>query len=37
LVGGAPVSRDWAEEIEADGYAEDAIAAVRVAMHVLGR
>lgn len=36
LVGGAPVSLDWAEEIEADGYAEDAIAAVRVARYVLG-
>jgi corrinoid protein of di/trimethylamine methyltransferase len=37
LVGGAPVSLDWAEEIEADGYAEDAIAAVRVARYVLGK
>jgi corrinoid protein of di/trimethylamine methyltransferase len=31
MVGGAPVSRKWAEEIGADGYAEDAIDAVAVA------
>jgi len=31
LVGGAPVSRQWAEEIGADGYAEDAVDAVAVA------
>ena len=36
LVGGAPVSRDWAEEIGADGYAEDALDAVQVAKYVLG-
>lgn len=35
LVGGAPVSSDWAEKIGADGYAEDAIAAVRVAKESL--
>jgi len=28
IVGGAAVTRKWAEEIEADGYGEDAIAAV---------
>ncbi len=37
LVGGAPVHAAWAEEIGADGYAPDAVAAVRVARHVLGR
>lgn len=31
VVGGAPVSAEWAEEIGADGYAEDAIEAVKVA------
>jgi corrinoid protein of di/trimethylamine methyltransferase len=31
LVGGAPVSRKWADEIGADGYAEDAIDAVELA------
>jgi corrinoid protein of di/trimethylamine methyltransferase len=31
MVGGAPVTRSWAEEIGADGYAEDAIGAVVVA------
>jgi corrinoid protein of di/trimethylamine methyltransferase len=31
LVGGAPVSQVWADEIGADGYAEDATQAVHVA------
>ncbi len=31
MVGGAPVSRSWAAEIGADGYAEDAIGAVALA------
>jgi trimethylamine corrinoid protein len=31
LVGGAPVNRKWAEEIGADGYAENAVAAVKLA------
>jgi corrinoid protein of di/trimethylamine methyltransferase len=31
MVGGAPVSQKWAEEIGADGYAENAPGAVRVA------
>jgi corrinoid protein of di/trimethylamine methyltransferase len=31
MVGGAPVTRRWAEEIGADGYAEDAIGAVTLA------
>jgi corrinoid protein of di/trimethylamine methyltransferase len=31
LVGGAPVSRAWAAEIEADGYGENALAAVKQA------
>jgi methylmalonyl-CoA mutase cobalamin-binding domain/chain len=35
LVGGAPVTRDWANEIGADGYAEDAVGAVKVAKTLL--
>ncbi len=31
IVGGAPTSQSWAEEIGADGYGENAIEAVRVA------
>jgi 5-methyltetrahydrofolate--homocysteine methyltransferase len=37
LVGGAPVSAAWAQEIGADGYAADAVAAVRLAQQVLGQ
>ena len=37
LVGGAPASRKWAEEIGADGYAENAVAAVKLAKSVAGR
>ena len=36
LIGGAPVTRDWAAEIGADGYSEDAIGAVRLAKGLLG-
>ena len=36
LVGGSPVSKGWAEEIGADGYAEDAVGAVAEANRVLG-
>lgn len=36
MVGGAPVTRDWANEIGADGYSEDAIGAVLVAKQILG-
>lgn len=35
LVGGAPVSRSWAEEIGADGYAEDANGAVEEARRLV--
>jgi len=37
MVGGAPVTRSWAQEIGADGYSEDAIGAVAVARQLLGR
>jgi len=36
MVGGAPTTRAWADEIGADGYAEDAIQAVVQAKLVLG-
>jgi methanogenic corrinoid protein MtbC1 len=35
MVGGAPVTRDWAEEIGADGYSEDAVGAVTIAKELL--
>jgi 5-methyltetrahydrofolate--homocysteine methyltransferase len=34
MVGGAPVSARWAEEIGADGYADDAVGAVDLAMRL---
>jgi corrinoid protein of di/trimethylamine methyltransferase len=36
MVGGAPVTRDWVQKIEADGYSEDAIGAVNVAKQLVG-
>jgi corrinoid protein of di/trimethylamine methyltransferase len=36
LVGGAPATAKWAEEIGADGYGEDPMEAVRVAKKLLG-
>jgi corrinoid protein of di/trimethylamine methyltransferase len=35
MVGGAPVSRKWADDIGADGYAEDAVDAVELAMRLV--
>lgn len=35
IVGGAPVTAEWAEQIGADGYAEDAVEAVKVAKRLL--
>jgi corrinoid protein of di/trimethylamine methyltransferase len=35
MVGGAPVTRSWAQEIGADGYAEDAMGAVQVARQLV--
>jgi trimethylamine corrinoid protein len=37
MVGGAPVTRTWAEEIGADGYSEDAIGAVDLAKSLMAR
>jgi methanogenic corrinoid protein MtbC1 len=36
MVGGAPVSMQWAQEIGADGYAEDAVGAVALARRLVG-
>ena len=37
MVGGAPVTRAWMEEIGADGYSEDAIGAIAVAKDLMGK
>jgi methylmalonyl-CoA mutase cobalamin-binding domain/chain len=37
IVGGAPVTRAWAEEIGADGYAKDAISAVALVQSLVSR
>ncbi len=36
LIGGAPVSKKWVEEIGADGTAENAVSAVKLARKLLG-
>jgi 5-methyltetrahydrofolate--homocysteine methyltransferase len=36
IVGGAPVTRSWADEIGADGFAEDAISAVALTRRLVG-
>jgi corrinoid protein of di/trimethylamine methyltransferase len=36
MVGGAPVTRQWAAEIGAEGYSEDAVGAVNVAKQLMG-
>jgi methanogenic corrinoid protein MtbC1 len=36
MVGGAPVLREWAKKIGADGYGESAVEAVRVAKRLIG-
>jgi len=36
MIGGAPTTRAWADEIGADGYAEDAIEAVAAAKRLVG-
>jgi methanogenic corrinoid protein MtbC1 len=37
LVGGSPVTQGWADQIGADGFAEDAANAVVVAKKLMGR
>ena len=36
MVGGAPVTEEWADKVGADGYAEDAIGAVALAKQLVG-
>jgi 5-methyltetrahydrofolate--homocysteine methyltransferase len=37
IVGGAPLTREFADEIGADGYGEDAIAGVEVTLQLMGK
>jgi len=37
LVGGGPVTEEWARGIGADGYGRDAAEAVRVAKELMGK
>lgn len=37
MVGGAPITRDWATKIKADGTSEDAVGAVALAKQLLGK
>jgi len=37
IIGGAPTNADWARQIEADGYGENAAEAVRVARALMGK
>jgi corrinoid protein of di/trimethylamine methyltransferase len=36
IVGGAPVSQEWADTIGADGYADDAVGAIGLARQLIG-
>ncbi len=36
IIGGAPVNQDWADEIGADGFGEDAISAVELVKELMG-
>jgi methanogenic corrinoid protein MtbC1 len=37
MVGGAPVTKEWAAEIGADGFSEDAAGAAALAKRLMGR
>ena len=37
MVGGAPITRDWATKIKADGTSEDAVGAVALAKQLVGK
>ncbi len=37
MVGGAPITRDWASKIKADGTSEDAVGAVQLAKQLVGK
>jgi methanogenic corrinoid protein MtbC1 len=36
MVGGGPVSREWAKKAQADGYGDDAVEAVKQATSLMG-
>ena len=37
MVGGAPITKDWADKIKADGTSEDAVGAVKLAKQLVGK
>jgi corrinoid protein of di/trimethylamine methyltransferase len=37
IVGGAPITKDWANKIKADGTSEDAVGAVKLAKQLVGK
>jgi corrinoid protein of di/trimethylamine methyltransferase len=37
MVGGAPITKDWAEKIKANGTSEDAVGAVKLAKQLVGK
>lgn len=37
MVGGAPITKDWAEKIKSDGTSEDAVGAVKLAKQLVGK
>ena len=37
MVGGAPITKEWAEKIKADGTSEDAVGAVQLAKKLVGK
>ncbi|MFQ6090856.1 MAG: cobalamin-binding protein, partial [Candidatus Bipolaricaulia bacterium] len=37
MIGGAPVTQEYADEIKADGYAPDAASAVKLAERLMGK
>jgi len=37
IIGGAPTSQNWAEEIGADGWAGDAVSATKKARELMGK
>src|SRR5512147_2570827 len=37
IVGGAPITKDWAAKIKADGTSEDAVGAVKLAKQLMGK
>ena len=37
ILGGAPVSREWVEECDADGYADSAVDAVKLVTELISK